>query len=346
MKVFLVGGAVRDLILEKEINDRDFVVVGSSPEELLSKGFISVGNHFPVFLHPETREEYALARQEISTGISSSEFKFKIQDVSLEEDLLRRDLTINAMAQDENGNIIDPFNGLTDLKNKVIRHVSIAFKEDPLRIFRVARFASQLNFNVAQETIKLMQEMVGDGLTKNIPIERIKKEFDKALLSNNFQRFLDILFKVGLIDELKQHFNIKHFDNLNFKPDDNFSARIFKIILRNNCLVFKNNFIIGKKLFDFQDLIILLLKTFKNNSNFTAKNIIEFHGNSVLKLLIKEFKLTDTKLIKILNKLNVFFDVINSSLKTISLKNLSKEEILHEKELSIHQFFKKMGENT
>lgn len=346
MKVFLVGGAVRDLILEKEINDRDFVVVGSSPEELLSKGFVSVGNHFPVFLHPETREEYALARQEISTGISASEFKFKIQDVSLEEDLLRRDLTINAMAQDENGNIIDPFNGLTDLKNKVIRHVSIAFKEDPLRIFRVARFASQLNFNVAQETMKLMQEMVGDGLTKNIPIERIKKEFDKALLSNDFQRFLDILFKVGLIDELKQHFNIKHFDNLNFKPDDNFSARIFKIILRNNCLVFKNNSIIGKKLFDFQDLIILLLKKFKNNSNFTAKNIIEFHGNSVLKLLIKEFKLTDTKLIKILNKLNVFFDVINSSLKTISIKNLSKEEILHEKELSIHQFFKKMGENT
>ena len=157
MQIFLVGGAVRDRLLKIKIKDRDWVVIGSSPSEMLSDGYTQVGQDFPVFLHPKTQEEYALARTERKQGRGYTGFTCNSsKSVTLEEDLIRRDLTINAMAQAEDGTLIDPYGGQKDLKNKVLRHVSSAFTEDPLRVLRVARFAARfkhLGFSIAQETL-------------------------------------------------------------------------------------------------------------------------------------------------------------------------------------------------
>ena len=167
MQEYLVGGAVRDQLLKIEGADRDHVVVGSTPQEMLSLGFTQVGNDFPVFIHPKTGEEYALARTEKKQGHGYTGFICSFgKDVTLEEDLLRRDLTINAMAMDKSGQIIDPYGGLIDLNNRVLRHISPSFKEDPLRVLRVARFAAKLHylgFYVADETLLLMQEMTQSG---------------------------------------------------------------------------------------------------------------------------------------------------------------------------------------
>ncbi|MEY3038120.1 MAG: 2, 3-cyclic nucleotide 2-phosphodiesterase, partial [Pseudomonadota bacterium] len=160
MHIYLVGGAVRDQLLDLPVKDRDWVVVGATPEEMTKEGFRPVGSDFPVFLHPKTQEEYALARTERKSGRGYNGFTFHTSpDVTLEEDLIRRDLTINAMAMDDHGNITDPFNGQQDLKDRRLRHVSDAFIEDPLRVLRVARFSARfahLGFTVAPETIELM----------------------------------------------------------------------------------------------------------------------------------------------------------------------------------------------
>ena len=167
MKIFAVGGAIRDELLKREVHERDWAVVGGSAEQLIAKGYKPVGKDFPVFLHPKTGEEYALARTERKVGPGYHGFSFDTsKKVTLEEDLGRRDLTINAMARDSSGNIIDPYDGQIDLKNRLLRHVSPAFSEDPLRILRVARFAARFNkigFTVAKETQKLMKKMVSAG---------------------------------------------------------------------------------------------------------------------------------------------------------------------------------------
>ncbi|MFH6955605.1 tRNA nucleotidyltransferase, partial [Pseudoalteromonas sp. XMcav1-K] len=185
MKIYLVGGAVRDKLLNRPIKESDYVVVGSTPEELLALGYQQVGSDFPVFLHPETKDEYALARTERKSGQGYTGFICDFTpDVTLEEDLIRRDLTVNAMAEDESGNIIDPFNGQTDLEQKRLRHVSDAFCEDPLRILRVARFAARyhyLGFTIAPETVLLMQEMVAQGEINTLTKERIWLEIEKSL---------------------------------------------------------------------------------------------------------------------------------------------------------------------
>ena len=164
MKIFAVGGAIRDELLKLEVRERDWAVVGGSAEQLIAKGYKPVGKDFPVFLHPKTGEEYALARTERKVGPGYHGFSFDTsKKVTLEEDLGRRDLTINAMAKDSSGNIIDPYDGQIDLKNRLLRHVSPAFSEDPLRILRVARFAARFNkigFTVAKETQRLMKKMV------------------------------------------------------------------------------------------------------------------------------------------------------------------------------------------
>ena len=163
MKYYLVGGAVRDKLLNLPFSERDYVVIGETKESMLKKGFISVGKKFPVYLHPKTKEEYALARKERKISSGHSGFIFETNDsVSLEEDLYRRDLTINAIAEDEDGNLIDPFEGQKDLKNKILKHVSPAFSEDPLRIFRVARFATKffpLGFKIDDSTMKEMKSI-------------------------------------------------------------------------------------------------------------------------------------------------------------------------------------------
>lgn len=186
MRIYRVGGAVRDKLLGLPVKDHDWVVVGATPELMKKLGYHPVGRDFPVFLHPKTKEEYALARTERKSGHGYAGFTFHTSsDVSLEEDLLRRDLTINAMAEDESGNIIDPYGGQKDLENRQLRHVSPAFQEDPLRILRIARFAARLNplgFHIATKTLELMKSMVASGEATHLVPERVWQETQKALM--------------------------------------------------------------------------------------------------------------------------------------------------------------------
>lgn len=201
MKKYIVGGAVRDKLLGKTPNDIDYVVVGATPEEMLAQGFEEVGADFPVFLHPVTRDEYALARTERKNGLGYTDFVTKFdKTITLEDDLMRRDLTVNAMAQDENGVIIDPFGGQKDLKAKKLRHVSEAFKDDPLRILRVARFCAKMKgFTIADETKTMLQDMVENGEIDYLKPERIWKEFEKAMVSDDPARFLEALDELGAL---------------------------------------------------------------------------------------------------------------------------------------------------
>lgn len=197
MKIYLVGGAVRDKLLGRPVMEQDWVVVGASPKDLQAQGFTPVGKDFPVFLHPHTKEEYALARTERKTGQGYAGFSFYCgEEVTLEEDLIRRDLTINAMAEDEQGCIIDPYGGQQDLQQKLLRHVSPAFTEDPVRILRIARFAARYHhygFRVADETIALMQSMVSNGEVDHLVAERIWKETERALAEPNPEIFIEVL---------------------------------------------------------------------------------------------------------------------------------------------------------
>ncbi len=204
MQVYLVGGAVRDKLMGRVPQEKDWLVVGSTPEEMLAKGFRPVGRDFPVFLHPETQEEYALARSERKSGRGYRGFVFHTSpDVTIEEDLRRRDLTINAMAEDENANLIDPYGGLEDLKQKILRHVSLAFVEDPVRILRVARFAARfIDFNVHNETQDLMQKMVQNGEVDALVPERVMQEMLKALSEKKPSRFFEVLKNAGALNKL------------------------------------------------------------------------------------------------------------------------------------------------
>jgi len=191
MEIYLVGGAVRDKLLGKPGKDNDWVVVGSTPQEMETQNFKAVGKDFPVFLHPETKEEYALARTERKTGKGYKGFTFHTsKDVTLEEDLARRDLTINAIAEDKEGCLIDPFNGREDLKNKILRHVSPAFVEDPLRVLRVARFAARFGFRIAPETMALMREISESGELEALVPERVWSELERAMGETYPSRFI------------------------------------------------------------------------------------------------------------------------------------------------------------
>ncbi|WP_060989988.1 multifunctional CCA addition/repair protein [Photobacterium leiognathi] len=203
MQTYLVGGAVRDTLLGLTVTDKDWVVVGTTPEAMLAAGFEQIGSDFPVFLHPKTKQEHALARTERKSGHGYTGFVcYSAPDVTLEQDLLRRDLTINAIAQAPNGDLIDPYHGQQDITNKVLRHVSPAFAEDPLRVLRVARFAARfahLGFTVAPETMALMQEMVVSGELASLTPERVWKEWEKSLSSNDPQMFLTVLRQCGAL---------------------------------------------------------------------------------------------------------------------------------------------------
>lgn len=206
VKVYLVGGAVRDKLLGITVSDKDHVVVGSTPKQMLQQGFQQVGKDFPVFLHPVTYQEYALARTEKKITQGYTGFScFAHPDISLEQDLLRRDLTINAIAEDENGKLYDPYNGLKDIKNKILRHVSPAFIEDPLRVLRVARFAarfSSLNFTIAPETLILMKKISQSGELQTLAAERIWQEIDKALATEAPDIFFYTLQQCGALKSL------------------------------------------------------------------------------------------------------------------------------------------------
>jgi tRNA nucleotidyltransferase (CCA-adding enzyme) len=216
MKTYLVGGAVRDKMLGLPVTDHDWVVTGATPDEMLEKGFSPVGKDFPVFLHPITHEEYALARTERKTSAGYHGFQFHADpDVSLEEDIKRRDLTINALAEDDKGNVIDYFDGQSDIKNRILRHVSPAFAEDPVRILRIARFASRfskLGFVIADETMDLMRTMVEKGEVNALVAERVWQETVKALAEPSPDVFIEVLRECGalsiLFPEIEQLFGV------------------------------------------------------------------------------------------------------------------------------------------
>ena len=203
MRIYLVGGAVRDKLLGRPEGDRDYVVTGARPEDLLALGYKPVGKDFPVFLHPQTGEEHALARTERKSGRGYHGFEFHADPaVTLEQDLARRDLTINAIAQDEHGALIDPYDGVRDLAARVLRHVSPAFVEDPVRLLRVARFAARfapLGFTVADETMVLLRQMVADGEVDHLVPERVWAETRKALAEARPSAFLRVLRETGAL---------------------------------------------------------------------------------------------------------------------------------------------------
>jgi len=200
VKVYSVGGAVRDELLGLPVKDRDHAVVGSTPEEMVRLGFRPVGRDFPVFLHPETHEEYALARTERKTARGYRGFEvYAAPDVTLTDDLARRDLTINAMARDEDGTLIDPFGGAQDLKARILRHVGPAFVEDPVRILRVARFAARFGFEIAPETLALMRSMVEEGEVDHLVPERVWQELSRGLMERHPSRMFLALRESGAL---------------------------------------------------------------------------------------------------------------------------------------------------
>lgn len=206
LNIFLVGGAVRDQLLDRKIIEHDYLVVGSTVDEMLSLGFTQVGKDFPVFLHPKTKDEYALARTEKKAGQGYTGFTcYASPDVTIEEDLIRRDLTVNAMALADNGDIIDPYNGQKDLQNKVLRHVSSAFVEDPLRVLRVARFAARYfkyGFTVAEETMTLMSKIALSGELEVLSAERVFKELQRSLEEEHPEVFIEVLKECGALKVL------------------------------------------------------------------------------------------------------------------------------------------------
>jgi tRNA nucleotidyltransferase (CCA-adding enzyme) len=204
MQAYIVGGAVRDALLGLPVHDRDWVVVGATPQEMIAAGYLPVGRDFPVFLHPETHEAYALARTERKTARGYHGFSFHAErDVTLEQDLARRDLTINAMAREADGRIIDPFGGQADLRRRLLRHVTAAFREDPVRILRVARFAARYSdFGVAPGTVDLMREMVEAGEVDALVPERVWQELSRGLMEARPSRMFDVLRACGALARL------------------------------------------------------------------------------------------------------------------------------------------------
>lgn len=204
MQIYLVGGAVRDGLLGLAIKDKDYVVIGSTPDAMQAAGFKPVGKDFPVFLHPHTHEEYALARTERKTSVGYKGFEiYTSPDVTLEEDLARRDLTINAIAKSHDGEIIDPFNGMADIQSKTLRHVSEAFAEDPVRVLRVARFAARFkDFSIAPETQMLMKAMVKAGELEALIAERVWQELAKGLMETQPSRMFIVLQECGALQQL------------------------------------------------------------------------------------------------------------------------------------------------
>lgn len=229
MKFFQVGGAVRDALLNAPFEDVDHLVVGATEDEMLELGFLRVGKNFPVFLHPETREEYALARKEVKTGPKHTDFEFIFDpSITIEEDVLRRDFTVNALLKDEEtGEIVDLVGGLDDLKNKVLRHVdSKHFPEDPLRVLRMCRFSAKLGFSIAPETMALAQHMVERGDLNHLSPERIWQEFYKALNAPRFHLFIENLrvsqaLKV-LLPEIEKLFSVP--EKVQYHPEKNAGA--------------------------------------------------------------------------------------------------------------------------
>ena len=327
MKVYEVGGAIRDALLGKKAKDRDWVVVGSSPDEMISKGFKPIGKDFHVFLHPASNEEYALARTEKKIGHGYHGFNFYFgKEVTLEEDLSRRDLTINAIAKDEDGKLIDPYGGINDIKKNIFRHVSNAFSEDPLRAIRLARFHTyeHLNkFSIAEETKELLKIIVESQEIKNLSPDRIWAETVRALSSSNPNIYFEVLLRFKL--------HLPYFEALNVPVCNSSSLNEVKW----SELQINNKFLLGDLLpvpnsYKNAAHVLEILLKINNNQNrdylITALPQINLERNEELikKLLIlPQLKNSKDLILKLL---------LNTNKKDFSvLSNISKEKIREEK---------------
>ena len=336
MKYYLVGGAIRDRLLNLTFSEKDYVVIGETEASMLKKGFISVGKKFPVFLHPETKEEYALARKEKKVALGHKGFIFETDNsVSLEEDLSRRDLTINAIAEDEKGNLIDPFKGQVDLKNKILKHVSPAFSEDPLRIFRVARFATKLfplSFEVDKSTINLMRSIPKIEI-ENLSFERIWQETEKVLKMPHSHIYFETLHKVNALfvfPGIEKYFP-KSMDTLKgLTHEDNLEKEKWAALNIEN--IDPKVLPIPKRFIRFEN--------YSRDFKLTLEN--EISPKLVLEALMKINSFRDKKLaIKIINFLQKN-NKLNSSLISINLDwNLLLAEL---NSVSINEGFSENGE--
>ena len=351
MKVYLVGGALRDKFLNIPIKDKDYVVVGSTPEEMIKKGFKPIGKDFPVFIHPDTKYEYALARTEKKIGIGYHGFKFYASpQVNLDEDLKRRDLTINAIAQDEDGNIYDPYNGQIDIEKRILRHVSDAFIEDPLRVLRVARFATlDEKFVIHKDTLSLLKHMVLNEELKSLAIERVVVELKKGLEGKKPSQMFRCLCECGALNQILPG------TNPNIKTNSDY-VELGLMIEKNIVNIPPDN----------KFLLILLIPFFSKNfssnkKNFSAndeKNLLEHLklSNTQKKLyeslkLEKEnidnfFSLEPKEKLDCLNRLDfyrrpeIIFAILNMLLILNTIKNKSlKSDLSNNHELKQHDDF-------
>ncbi len=313
MKIFLVGGAIRDELLGIPFNEKDWVVVNSSHKEMIKRGFKQVGKNFPVYLHPKTKEQYALARKERKTGKGHKNFSFNTKsDVTLIEDLKRRDITINAIAKDDSGKLYDPFGGLKDLKERRIRIVSKAFSEDPLRLFRVARFKSklaELNFSISKDSLEVLKKMSSNNEINYLSGERIWDETQKALSYKNSSKYFTTLKKVGAL---------KYFDGLEKTYYKN-----LKFLKKMDCEIdmVSEKWAIINLNSSYSEILERKIRVPNKMSNF-RKTLNELFQ------LIEKKNINEKKLLNSLNKMNFFrneFNLFNSldllqKLKIISSK--------------------------
>lgn len=347
LQIYRVGGFVRDRILGIKATDCDYVVIGSSKEEMLALGFQQIGKFFPVFLHPKTHEEYALARTERKTGHGHTGFSYdSSQQVTLIEDLSRRDITINAIAEDMDGNLIDPFGGVKDLNNHVIRHVSDAFTDDPLRVLRVARFAAKLDFKVAPETITLLENMAINHEGYSLSRERIIKELDTALSYNYPSKFFTILNSTNNLEiffpalaylaKANDLFN-KFINELDKCIDKNMRYMLIGIYLTELKLYDKiEEFSLHKKT---QSLIRLTqtLHQMLSEKSLADDKLLTYYKKLYIWRNFDEFKrlcdnyikwLKDTNVINLYDKLKKYLEI------AIQLKALDLSELLNNKSVS------------
>lgn len=282
MKTYLVGGSVRDLLLGIKPKDRDYVVVGSTPEEMISLGYKKVGSDFPVFLHPTTSDEYALARTERKSGNGYKGFETDFNStITLEMDSSRRDLTMNSIAQDlETGEIIDYFNGREDLKNGILRHVSESFSEDPLRVLRVARFAARYDFKVAPETMQLMKELVSSGEMLHLTPERVWNETEKALGEEYPAIYFKVLKECGALQVLFPEFDDYAVSNLRdmyyTNPLYRYALMFFKI---PDAITVSNRLKTPTEYATLANIVSKYSKDFENFYNLNNEECLQFFKN-------------------------------------------------------------------
>ena len=328
MKVYKVGGSVRDSLLGVDAFDNDWVVTGSSPEEMISKGFKPIGKDFPVFLHPETKEEYALARTERKSGTGYHGFTFYYgKDVTIEEDLLRRDFTINAIAQDDDGNIIDPCNGRNDLEHKIFRHVSDSFHEDPLRAIRLARFYSYAHlsdFKISKSTTDYVKKIVESNELSELLPERVWAEVSKSLENKNPNNFFEKIISLNL----KNPF----FKNLNSTVCDSSPSKLIRWceLQINNSFLLGKNLPIPKKLQQSSNCLknlSMISKEKDSSDQLSLIYAIDFKTNSEL---IKELKVLPN-LIESEKYISKLQNKINEADFSI-LAKFSKEKVKEEKD--------------